>query len=718
MQSITADTHEPFLSPPNPNGHPPSKLIENVRRQGRGRPVSFSSSGSSDEGSGSDTGSGELRLSRYVTQAQNKSEQDSDARGLVERMDGLRHSDATDNGVAGDGAVPTTGNFGPSSGYSMAGNVKSGSDTGSQPASTYGTAGHTKSASPDYGPSQPAHGNHGRSQTQHARSREGSSSSALNGATSSANNGGGGGRPLRPTMGRTPSHAYAPARRPSQYITTQSSRDTRHNRSSSEHRRRLNPDAEYRAQKKAYVQRLKQDNAEEEKMMSEEGAYPPPSLGYSSGSESGENSPTTASFVDNDPYDQETQLMFGNEDMSPSAEELKIPANRERLEWHSMLANVLTGDVVKQEKKRMTGATDQQDSAGLRYDLWVGIRARCCGRPVATHKRMLDEQRTKAPTMIEDIIAFAIKGEAEAGKSARGQVEDIVKKIEKLEGLYPNISALEQAHSRAASDDYKVTCAAVVSWNSTTALINTELGILQAWVGNEELDFQKPRERSSSDSHLTDESSFIDRILKEDGMRSLQGRHSPAETYNKRGRSLLGGVGTVIQKAKMTLIENADVFASKHLPPYMEELLTLINFPSRLVQEIIRVRLTYADKIAEQAQGMMIAEQMLSQFQILLNLAVDVKEHYLVISEPEPGWDLPPCIDEKFDETILNAFQFYFKMLSWKLTAGNNTFKEAEILEQEWGFLSNLGRHFDGGDVEVAEQFRYVPRQMDWTSWS
>ncbi|KAK5001798.1 Suppressor of Sensor Kinase (SLN1), partial [Cryomyces antarcticus] len=99
------------------------------------------------------------------------------------------------------------------------------------------------------------------------------------------------------------------------------------------------------------------------------------------------------------------------------------------------------------------------------------------------------------------------------------------------------------------------------------------------------------------------------------------------------------------------------------------------------------------------------AEQMIAQFQILLNLAVKIKEGYTVISQPEPGWDLPPCIDENFDLVVVDALKFYFKMLNWKLSANKNTFKEAEILEQEWGFSNELGRHLEGGDVEVAEQF-------------
>ncbi|KAF2745561.1 MAP kinase [Sporormia fimetaria CBS 119925] len=492
-------------------------------------------------------------------------------------------------------------------------------------------------------------------------------------------------RATRPSAVRTPSNAYAPARRPQQYSLDTTGRGRHSSRA------RRNPNADYRAQEKAYVQRIRQENEQGDQFY---GDMRTPSLGYSTDTESDEESPSTGDYID-DPYDQETLLSYGNNDMQPSVEELKIPENRERLEWHSMLANVLTGDVVKQEKKRLIGGGEQQGDNSLKAEIWLGVRAKVCGRSLQAQRRLVDDARASIKTQIESIISFEVQGEAEAGQSAAAQVEEVVRQIEKLENLYPTRLALEAAHPRAAAPDFKDACDAVFAWHNTTALIGTEMSILKKWVGNDELDFSKSRARNSQDHHLTDDSSFIDRILKEDGLKSLQG-----ET------SLLNALERVIYKAKETLIANAEAFAERHLPPYIEELLTLINFPSRLLQEIIKMRLSYAKKIKDPSQrGIMMAEQMITQFQILLMLAGKIKQSYITISRPEPGWDLPVCIEENFDQTVLEALKFYFKMLNWKLSANKNTFKEAEILEQEWEFSNKLGRHFEGGDVEVAEQF-------------
>ena len=493
-------------------------------------------------------------------------------------------------------------------------------------------------------------------------------------------------RPQRPTApARTPSSTYAPPRKPPHHMSFHSNRPG----SFSTSRTRRDPNAQYRAQEKAYIQQLRQDpNNEYDELYT-------PSVVYSTDSENEEESPSSDVHLDPGSYDQDAQLFYNTDDVQPSSEELQVPENRERLEWHSMLASVLRGDVVKQEKQRLIGTTEQKGEKALNNEIWIGVRARVCGRSVAAQKRMVEEGRATISLEIEAIIAFQIKGESEAGKPATEQVQDIVQKIERCESLYPTRLALEEANARAASSAFKASCDAVVAWHNTTELINTELAILQGWVGNQELDFAKQRVRSPGEAGLTDDSSFLDRIHKDDGLKSLHGDHS-----------MLLGVAEVIRKAKTTLIENAQAFAQRHLPPYIEELLTLINFPSRLIQEIIRMRLTYAKKMKDPSQqSAMMSAQMISQFQILLKLAVRIKQEYTVVSQPERGWELPSCIDENFDFVVLDALKFYFKMLNSKLVGNKNTFKEAEILEQEWEFSNEIGQFLEGGDVEVAEQF-------------
>ncbi|KAJ5902153.1 hypothetical protein N7495_002681 [Penicillium taxi] len=474
-------------------------------------------------------------------------------------------------------------------------------------------------------------------------------------------------RPIGPA--RTPSNTYAP-QRPLRFNQKTPRRD---------------PNAQYRAQEKAYVQRIRDPQAwyyhfdDAPSPMGDADLEDP--------------SPGSEVPFDDDVHDPDTQLFLPDDNL-PTVEELRNPKNQERLEWHSMLASVLKGDVVKQEKQRLLGSVESKRSAALNTALWIGVKAKTCGRSIALQRKLIEDARVQLGPVIEEIINFQIKGETEIGKPPRQQVEDVVKKVERCEALYSTLKEMESANPRTASEEFYSSREAIFAWHNITALINTELAVLQSWVGNGALDFSEPRVKSAQ-SDLSDDSSFLDRIMKEDGLKTLQGGHS-----------MLHGIGEVIQKAKSTLIGNAEAFAKRHLPPYIEELLTLINFPSRLIQEIIRVRLSYAKNMKDPAQqSPILLDQMISQFQILMRVAVEIKQRYLAISRPEPGWDLPPCVDENFDSVILDAMKYYFKLLNWKLNANKNTFKEAEILEQEWGYSYEIGRQLEIGDIEVAEQF-------------
>ncbi|KOS19377.1 MAP kinase kinase kinase wis4 [Escovopsis weberi] len=500
-------------------------------------------------------------------------------------------------------------------------------------------------------------------------------------------------RPIGPI--RTPSNTYNPStsRKPA---NSQPSQSYEQNRSSSKTRLRSS-DVHFRAQERAYVQKLRQDHRE---YFSYQGN------GNDSDSE-GETPSSEGPFDDR--LDQETIMFYGNDDLLPTEEDVQDPENRERLEWYGMLEAVLTGDVVRQEKKRLISSTDPHlNKVAYKSELWLELRAAACGRRAPLQRRMIEEARATVDRLIDDVINFEVKGEKEAGMPHNEQVKDVVKKIEKLESLYPSWQALVAVHKGADSAAFHEAYQAIMCWYNTNEMINTELSILKKWVGNDDLEFSRARQRSPTvDGITTDETSFLDRLMKEDGLQSLY--NDKAKTVLKGKlvqRGMLRPISAVISKAKETLIYNSVPFQKRHLPPYLDELLTLISFPSRLIEEITKTRLEYARRVKETAQqNLLMQNQMISQFQLLLKFAIRIKREYLSIERPEPGWDLPPCIDESFDQVVLDALKYYFKMLNWKLSGNKNTFKEAELLFQEWDFANDIGRHLQHGHVEVAEQF-------------
>ncbi|KAL2171859.1 hypothetical protein VTG60DRAFT_1246 [Thermothelomyces hinnuleus] len=502
-------------------------------------------------------------------------------------------------------------------------------------------------------------------------------------------------RPQRPTgPARTPSNTYQPytQRRPNQPGTSSfTSSGGLHVKDAP---RRTVGTSTFRAQEREYVRRLRQQDYNTDYFDT-----------YGSGEvyDSDSEGETPSSEGPFDSYDDAHIMFVNNEGSQITEEDLKDPHNRERLEWHGMLESVLTGDVVRQEKKRLIGSADEGlGKSAHKAELWLGIRARVCGRHLPVQRRMVEEARASLDRAIDEVVNFSIAGESEAGKPPIEQVRDTIAKIERIESLFPSSTALIAAVKPATYQAYQETCDAVISWYNVNEMINTELSILKKWVGNDDLDFQRSQENSG---RLNDETSFLDRLMKEEGLKSLH-NDKGSDGKNLGKKSMLDSISMVITKAKDTLVVNAEAFQKRHLPPYIEELLTLISFPSRLIEEIIKVRLAYAKKMKDSAQqSPMMQDQMISQFQILLKLAIKIKSEYMAISQPEPGWDLPPCIDEDFDRVILDALKYYFKMLNWKLSGNKNTFKEAELLFQEWGFGNEIGSHLTHGDVEVAEQF-------------
>ncbi|KAI1243866.1 hypothetical protein MGN70_013733 [Eutypa lata] len=520
---------------------------------------------------------------------------------------------------------------------------------------------------------------------------------------SSATNGASARQQQRPLVTRTPSSTYAPQRGPHPGTQPSFTLNTR----SGSRPRRSDPADKFRDQEPAYLRMIR-----DQRPNGYFDPYTPNSVDYSDEESEGETPSSEGVFDDR--FNDET-IMFQNlvDDNKATEEDLLDPDNRERLEWHGMLAAVLTGDVVRQEKKRLIGTSEQEGGINAhKAELWIGIRSKMTGRPLALQRRIIEEGRANLDRIIDEIIRFEVQGESEVGKPPIEQIRDVVKKIERCESLYPSWEALGAAHKTVNSPPFQEAYNAVMSWYITNEMINTELEILKKWVGNDELDFQKTKQRSPSTNGLSDESSFLDRLLKEDGLKSLHDddeaakRENAIKTKTLIRRSMLTNISNTIAKAKETLIMNSVAFQKRHLPPYIEEILTLITFPSRLIEEIIKVRLAYARKMKETAQNnIILTDQMISQFELLLKLAIRIKQEYLTVSQPQPGWQLPAMLDDTFDQVVLDALRYYFKMLNWKLSRNKNTFKEAELLFQEWDFANEIGRHLQGGDVEVAEQF-------------
>ncbi|PHH51962.1 MAP kinase kinase kinase wis4 [Ceratocystis fimbriata CBS 114723] len=524
-------------------------------------------------------------------------------------------------------------------------------------------------------------------------------------------------RPNRPTLvQRTPSNTYAPPRgRPPTQQTANVYGD--HHRPNARRREfaRRDPLRIWRQEKFGYDYRNNDSDSD------------------------GETATT------DDVVDSEAVMFYNDDNQEPTEEDFRDPDSAERLHWQRMLSTALSGDVIGQEKKRLTpGGMDQEQLA--EGEMFIMLRAARFRRHVSVQRKILTDARNNLGRLIDDIMNFTVKGEEEAdGKGPYEQVQDAVKLIEKCESLYPSSRRLEEKHHAAKTDSFVIAYSTIIAWYNTTEMLNTELKILRRWVGNKNLSIEK-----SEDGVAKEASSFIHRLLNNGSLGSLfpdeksstkkkfqhrlhyQGNENPEHSQSEsevpesapiteattddgvslgKAGGMLINLFRVVDKAKTTLISMADAFEARHLPLPIEELATIINFPLRLIQTMLQEQVANAKtaNIKSAAQtNTLILDQMIAQFKTLLRMSVDLNKKYLKIIKPERNWDIPDSLDETYASDVFNALRFYFKMLNWKLSNNKNTFKEAEVLFQEWEFANNIGGHFKGWEIELAEHFSHV----------
>jgi mitogen-activated protein kinase kinase kinase len=328
-------------------------------------------------------------------------------------------------------------------------------------------------------------------------------------------------------------------------------------------------------------------------------------------------------------------------DLMPSAEDLANPEYVERLEWQNRLAQVLSGDVVTSEKKRIAEPSGPEDEKAHRYELWLGIRAKAYGRSLADQRRVLIEGRAYMDRVIEDVLSFNVKtledGAANA-QNAEKQVDDILARWDRCEALYSSRAALmEDKPATAEGSEFEITLSALVAWSNVTKNVRTLLQILRAWTGQNDLDLTRrggpPMAANDIAAlNINDESSFIERILKENRIE---------QTFSKE---ILSTLNKQVYKAKETVEVNHVIFERMRLPSFLGDVQLLVNFPTKLIEEALKIRLAYARKLRD--PGLIVIEQLIDDFALCMKVAVGIKKEYLMVTEPTEGWNLVSWVDD------------------------------------------------------------------------
>jgi len=382
---------------------------------------------------------------------------------------------------------------------------------------------------------------------------------------------------------------------------------------------------------------------------------------------------------------------------------------RERLEWQALLSSVLSGDVLKSEKTRIGDALDSvgDEQANNGAPLWLGIRAKLHGRSVEEEQKKLDERRLRTVDgIISEILNFRVsetQPSANATAAAFEEVTAVLRRLAIVQSLYPSLAAFYLDKPLAAEPAFQSRCDTLNTWYNVHTTLKHHFALLRRWTGSDTLDVNQPYTNnetnlSSWSWDMTDGTTFVERLLKEESMQL---------TFEK---GFLVTVHNFLGATRDAQVNLSSLFKEMNLPTFEKELVPLISFPTRLAQAGLRLRLDYVQKLKE--PDIMIIDQMTEDLKLSIGLACTLKRQYQAILAPDPGgnWNLPQCINEDYDRTILEALTDFFKLLQWKLKSGSKAilFKETDVLENQWETFNDVSTTTAGGSSLVAEQLWYV----------
>ncbi|KAK2461684.1 hypothetical protein APHAL10511_006147 [Amanita phalloides] len=392
------------------------------------------------------------------------------------------------------------------------------------------------------------------------------------------------------------------------------------------------------------------------------------------------------------------------------SEDSALPASqaeRERLEWQTMFASVMGGDVLKSEKTRIAVALESlgDEQTNLHVNIWLGLRAKLHGRSEREERLKVEEKRIRiVNSVIEELLYFRVPDNIHHDTEAVIKcVSDLLRRLDLAQSLYPSLKAFYLDKPVSSTDSFQQRRDALITWMTTLFMLKLQIGLLQRWTGSESLDVMqrasgqdsvKPPRKSlhKVNVNASGGTSFVERVLKED---SLQ------RTFEKGFLVTLHAFVVSSREAQSTFSPWFDLM---NLPTFEKALVPLISFPTKLAQACLRMRLEYVRKLKE--PDMLIVEQTMDDLKLGLGLACTLKRQYDDFITPEPGsdWSVPQCLSEDYDGTILEGLNAFFKLLHMKLKSSKGVYvKETDVLEAQWATLNDVSSAVTSGSCVVAE---------------
>lgn len=376
----------------------------------------------------------------------------------------------------------------------------------------------------------------------------------------------------------------------------------------------------------------------------------------------------------------------------------QFPIISERINWQTMLSNVLKGDIVLSEKNKLaeqvrTPAMKTQ----LSDDIWYELKAWMNGKSKDDIIKSVKILRDSSDELFDEILAFRIDDEHNADlHHVEMALLDITDRYYRTIDYWPNMKQMKRDKPITKSSEFVDRLTVFNGWLNIKRYSDIRMRQLKEWVGNEDLDVVRqattPSVSSNPSLYSHSTRSFAELVMKEKDIEDI---------FEKK---IFSPLAPWIAKAKALLLQYDDTLESLNIQIDGGVLNQLLLFPMKLVKEIIIIRLSYAKRLKNPT--MMIIDQMIEDLSSYIRLSVQLK---CAIMEYSRGSPMKIEQDPKFDNTVLDAISYLFTLLHYKVLDTSKTsfraFRGPEILLKYWEELKNVGQYIDNSGKLIANEF-------------
>lgn len=361
----------------------------------------------------------------------------------------------------------------------------------------------------------------------------------------------------------------------------------------------------------------------------------------------------------------------------------------ERIEWQTMLFNVLKGDIVRSEKTKIANKRTNGVENDRSDDLWLELRAWMNGRSIEDQKKSLRELRDSVDLIIEEIINFKVADGA-SFEETEEIVSTLINKYYKVMNLWPTVRKMQIDKPKTKTNEFNKKVDIMLSWLNVKQNLNGLSKKLAMWIGVEHLNLDGDQEMEKI--IIEKRKQFAEQVMKEKDIEAI---------FQKK---IFYPLAPWILKTKLFYVQNISTIKVMNLKFSGEVLVILLLFPMKLLKDIISVRIAYAKKLRNPT--MMMIDQMIDDFFSYIRLSVQLK-YTLVIYLKD--FNLPIDADDNFEKIIIEAIKYLFVLLQLKILDGTTTrfraSKEPDLLLKYWDDLKNIGYYIKGAGSVISIGF-------------